>query len=232
MELETALERPHLFLARDLISDDIPPLKTSDTGMKALAWMDEFHVTHLPIVNHTEFLGLISETDVLDLNNPHEPIGAHSLALNNPFVRDYQHFYDVLKVISTLKLTLVPVLDENDKYLGIIPLSKLLGELANMASIKEPGGLLVLELNIHDYSLSEIARIVESNDCKILSLYISSPIDSTKLEVTLKINRTDLSAVIQTFERYNYTLKASFHESIVNEDLNERFEGLMNFLDL
>jgi len=232
MELETVIEKPHLFLARDLISDDIPPLKTSDTGMKALAWMDEFHVTHLPIVNHTEFLGLISESDVLDLNNPHEPIGAHSLSLNNPYVRDYQHFYDVLKVISTLKLTLVPVLDENDKYLGIIPLSKLLGELANMASIKEPGGLLVLELNINDYSLSEIARIVESNDCKILSLYISSPIDSTKLEVTLKINRIDLSAVIQTFERFNYIVKASFHESIQDDSLNERFEGLMNLLDL
>jgi len=232
MELETALERPHLFLAKDLISDDIPPLKTSDTGMKALAWMDEFHVTHLPIVNHTEFLGLISETDVLDLNNPREPIGAHSLALNNPFVRDYQHFYDVLKVISTLKLTLIPVLDDKDKYLGIITLSKLISELANMASIKEPGGLIVLELNIHDYSLSEISRIVESNDCKILSLYISSPIDSTKLEVTLKINRTDLSAVIQTFERFNYNLKASFHESIQSNDLDERYNGLMNFLDL
>ena len=232
MELETALEKSHLFLARDLIVDDIPPLKTSDSGMKALAWMDEFHVTHLPIVNHTEFLGLISEADVLDLNNPQEPIGAHSLALNNPFVRDYQHFYDVLKVIATLKLTLVPVLDDKDNYLGIITLTKLVSELANMASIKEPGGLLVLELNIHDYSLSEIARIVESNDCKILSLYISSPIDSTKLEITLKINRTDLSAVIQTFERFNYTLKATFHESIQTEDLNERFDGLMKFLDL
>jgi CBS domain-containing protein len=232
MELDTSVEKPNLFLAKDLISDDIPPLKTSDTGMKALAWMDEFHVTHLPIVNHTEFLGLISENDVLDLNNPHEPIGAHSLALNNPFVRESQHFYDVLKVIATLNLTLVPVLDEKDNYLGIITLSKVVSELASMASIKEPGGLIVLDLNIHDYSLSEIARIVESNDCKILSLYISSPIDSTKLEVTMKINRTDLSGVIQTFERFNYKLKATFHESSNDESLQDRFDSLMNFLDL
>jgi hypothetical protein len=91
---------------------------------------------------------------------------------------------------------------------------------------------LVLELNIHDYSLSEIARIVESNDAKILSLYISSHIDSNKLELTVKINRTDLSPIIQTFNRYNYTIKASFHQSEYVDDLKDRFDSFMSFLNI
>jgi len=87
-------------------------------------------------------------------------------------------------------------------------------------------------LNLHDYSLSEISRIVESNDAKILSLYISSHTDSTKLEVTIKINRTDLSAIIQTFNRYNYTIKASFHQSEYVDDLKDRFDSFMSFLNI
>ena len=90
----------------------------------------------------------------------------------------------------------------------------------------------MLELNLHDYSLSEISRIVESNDAKILSLYISSHMDSTKLEVTIKINRTDLSAIIQTFNRYNYTIKASFHQSEYVDDLKDRFDSFMSFLNI
>jgi hypothetical protein len=230
--LETLIHNHHLFLAKDLITDDIPPLKTSDTGTRALQWMEEFRVMHLPIVNHEEFLGLISEADILDLNNPNEPIGAHSLSLPKPFVNENQHFYDVLKLVSTYKLSIIPVLDNNDKFLGTITLSKLLEELSEMASMKENGGLIVLELNVNDYYLSEIARIVESNDAKILSLYISSPADSTKLEVTIKINRIELSSILQTFERFNYKIKASFHESAQEEDLRERFNSLMKYFDL
>jgi signal-transduction protein with cAMP-binding, CBS, and nucleotidyltransferase domain len=218
--------------ARELISEDIPPLKTSDTGERALAWMDEFRVSHLPIVNNVDFLGLISESDILDFNSASEPIGGHSLNLSRPFVFDYQHTYDVLKVMSSLKLSVIPVLNDKDQYLGLIHLSTLLQHFAEMASMKESGGLLVLELNIHDYSLSEISRIVESNDGKILSLYISSHIDSTKLEVTIKINKTDLSSIIQTFNRYNYTIKASFHQSEYVDDLKDRFDSFMSFLNI
>jgi hypothetical protein len=218
--------------ARELISDDIPPLKTSDTGERALAWMDEFRVSHLPIVNNVDFLGLISESDILDFNSSSEPIGGHSLNLSRPYVFDYQHTYDVLKVMSSLKLSVIPVLNDKDQYLGLIHLSTLLQHFAEMASMKESGGLLVLELNSHDYSLSEIARIVESNDAKILSSYISSQIDSAKLEVTIKINRTDLSAIIQTFNRYNYTIKASFHQSEYVDDLKDRFDSFMSFLNI
>jgi hypothetical protein len=218
--------------ARELISEDIPPLKTSDTGERALAWMDEFRVSHLPIVNNVDFLGLISESDILDFNSSNEPIGGHSLNLSRPYVFDYQHTYDVLKVMSSLKLSVIPVLNDKEQYLGLIHLSTLLQHFAEMASMKESGGLLVLELNLHDYSLSEIARIVESNDAKILSSYISSQIDSTKLEVTLKINRTDLSAIIQTFNRFNYTIKASFHQSEYVDDLKDRFDSFMSFLNI
>jgi acetoin utilization protein AcuB len=220
-------------LAKDLISDIIPVLLTSDSGMKALTWMEIFRISHLPIVNDKEFLGLISDTDIYDLNEADEPIGAHPLSLLRPFVYSNQHIYEVIALISKLNLTIVPVLNEQNHYLGCIGLHDLVTQFGKLAVTTEPGAIIVLELNINDYVFTEIAQIVESNDAKILSLYVSTFKNSTKLDLTLKLNTTNLSSIIQTFERYNYTIKASFMEDESLDHLyNERFESFMNYLDV
>ena len=220
-------------LAKDLISDVVPALKTSDTGLQALSWMDIFRISHLPIVNNLDFLGLISDKDIYDLNMAEEPIGNHKLSLFSPYVLMYQHIYEVIEITSRLELTVVPVLDENKHYLGLITLNDLLHAFANLSALKQPGGILELELNVNDYTLTQISQIVESNDAKILSLYISSPENSTKLNITLKLSVTDISSIVQTFNRYNYTVKASYMESDEMEDLlNNRFEAFMKYLSI
>lgn len=219
-------------IARDLISDDIPPLRTSDSGSRALKWMDEFKVAHLPIVNKSNFLGLISDADILDMNDPESPIGGHELSLEKPFVTENQHVYDVIKSIDEMSLTLVPVLDSNGDYLGAISLQSLVKKMANIASINDPGNIVILELNEKDYSMTEIAQIVEGNNTRILSFYITSFPGSTKLEVTLKLNKTDISGVLQSFTRYKYTIKASFKESAYSERLKDRYDELMKFLNI
>ncbi|MCA1747243.1 MAG: CBS domain-containing protein [Bacteroidales bacterium] len=107
-------------LAKNLISDVVPALKTSDTGEQALTWMEIFRVKHLPIVNHHQFLGLISDQDIYDLNDIAQSIGNHELSLNRPYVEDTQHIYEVIEVLSRLKLSLVPVLNAESNYLGVI----------------------------------------------------------------------------------------------------------------
>src|SRR6266540_1483027 len=97
-------------LAKDLISDVIPALRTSDTGVKALYWMDIFRISHLPIVNNEEFLGLISDKDIYDLNTADEAIGNHNLSLFSPFVYENQHVYEIIELTAKLQLTVVPVL--------------------------------------------------------------------------------------------------------------------------
>ena len=219
-------------IARNLITDGILPLKTSDTGRTALSWMEDFRVMHLPIVNNEGFLGLISEFDIYNFNDFDEAVGSHNLSLSKAYVYDYQHIYDVLKIMQQHQLSLIPVIDDRENYLGSITLQRLLEHFTLTMSVKDPGGILVLEMSSNDYSLSEIARIVESNDAKILSLFLSSAPDTTKIEVTLKINRVDLSAVVQTFLRYNYLIKATFSEPDDNDDLRERFDSLMNYLNI
>ncbi len=219
-------------VAVELITDDIPPLRVSDTGSRALHWMEEFKVSHLPLLKGTEYLGLISYSDILDLNKPEAPLSKHRLSLIRPYILEHVHIYDAIKLVHLLGLTIIPVLDKEGKYLGSISIFSLVDKFAGMAAITEPGGILVLELNINDYSLSEIARLVEGNDAKILSLYLGSLPESTKLELTLKINRLDLSPIIQTFERFNYVIKATFYESGHKEDVKNRFDSFMNYLNM
>lgn len=219
-------------LAEELITDEIPPLKTSDTGIKALHWMDELKVSHLPIVNNVELLGLISDADILDMNTPEEAIGNHKLSLIRPFITAEQHIYEVIRLMSNLKLTVLPVLGPEQQYLGVITMPRLIEHLAGMAALTDPGGIIILELNVIDYSMSEIARIVESNDAKILSSYVSSHSDSNKMELTLKINRTDLTGILQTFYRFNYTVKASYHQSEFIDDIKNRFDSFMNYINI
>lgn len=219
-------------LALELISDEIPPLKTSDSGLKALSWMDEFRVSHLPIVNSTEYLGLISDTDVFDLNAPDEPLGNHNITLARPHLIGSAHIYQALNVMSLLKISVLPVLDDHQRYLGLITQAGLLNAVCNISSIFDEGGIIVLELNLNDYHFSEVAQIVESNNAKILSSYITSLPDSTKLELTLKLNIQDVSAVLQTFFRYNYTVKATYHQTKFPEDFETRYNSLMNYINM
>lgn len=219
-------------LAKNLISEVVPALRTTDTGLKALSYMDIFRVSHLPVVNNSEFLGLISDKEIYDLNMADEPLGSHTLSLIRPYVLLTQHIYEVIDVASREDLSVIPVLDEKKIYMGVITQHDLLQYFAGLTSTRQPGGIIVLELNVHDYTLSQIAQIVEGNDAKILSLYLSPVNETTKIEVTLKINRTDLSSIIQTFNRYNYIIKASFMNSDSLDDLYEdRFDMLMRYLN-
>ena len=220
-------------VAINLISDLIPSLRTSDTGQTALNWMEIFRISHLPIVNNQDFLGLISDTDIYDMNQPEEPIGNHELTLLKPYVKDNQHLFEVIGLAARLKLTVVPVLDSHNHYKGVITTNDLIRHIAGISSVDQPGGIIVLEMIDRDYSLSQIAQIVESNNIKVLSMYITSPAESTRLEVTLKVNETDLLSVIRTFERYNYDVKTWITTSdSLDRFYSERFDLLMKYLNM
>ncbi len=217
--------------AIDLITEEIPPLMHSDSGEKALNWMEEFKVSHLPVLKNGNFVGVLSESDLLDQTDLSISLDKLFQHLPRPFAFSGDHFYQVLARVSEYKLSLIPILDENEKYLGCTSVHHLFTLISNTGSIKENGGILVLEMAQTDYSLAEIAQIVEGNDAKILSSYIMTSPDSTNIEVTLKINTIELDRIIRTFERYDYIIKASFQKSQFEEDLKLRYDALMNFLN-
>ena len=200
-------------IAKDLITDMILPLQANDTGLTALHWFDEFKVAHLPVVNGSEFLGLISEKDIFSIGSFDEPVQNFQQKLQPISIVQSKHIYEAMKLFADFKLTVLPVLDENENYMGVISLSDLVVNMAQTAAVSNPGGILVLEVNTNDFSMVEITRIIEENDAKILSMYVSPQTDSTRMELTLKLNKIDIQPVIQSFLHHDYTIKASFFES-------------------
>src|SRR5690606_18114027 len=210
--------------AIDLITPAIPPLRPQDDVGRALDWLEEFKVGHLPVVDQRRLVGLVKDQDLVDRNDPRAAVSSVMEQVEIPFVRGGQHIYEVMKLFSERGLTVVPVLDEMGGYLGAITEHEALKRLAEVTNIHEPGSIVVLEMNQADYSLQEVARIVEGNDGKVLSVYSHTLPGTMRVEITLKINREDISDILQTFERYDYFVKSSYQGSRFHDDLRGRYE--------
>jgi acetoin utilization protein AcuB len=219
-------------IASELISNSITPLKTSDTVQQAMGRMNEFKLFQLPIVNEGQFLGLLDEDDLLEVGDTATAIGSLSLKVLNPFVFQDAHVYDVIRLFNQLQLSIVPVLDYKKNYLGIVSIHSLLEYASEIFAVKEPGGIIVLEISNRNNSLSHMAQIVEADNAQILSSYVQAFPDSTKLEVTLKLNKTELSGIRSSFERYDYEVKAVFNSTAANDGTEDRYNSLMNYLNV
>lgn len=218
--------------AIDLIGNAIPPLHTSDTVQKVMDRMAEFKVSHLPVVNEEQFLGLVAEDDLIEEADYESPIGSLALSLVNPYVFSDQHIYDVIKVFQELKLSVVPVLDKKNNYLGMVSINSMNEYFAELTSVSVPGGIIVLEISNRNNSLAHMAQIIESDNAQVLSSYLRTFPDSTRMEVTLKINKLDISNIAATFLRYDYDIKATFNHYNERNNSMERYDSLMNYLNL
>lgn len=216
----------------DLLSDVIPALHKTDTGTNALNWMDVFKVSHLPVVDGSEYLGLVSEQEIYDMNNPDDAIDSQIRVMSRPFIYDNQHIIEAMQPFAENNLSVLPVLDVEDKYLGVITLPDLSHELAQMMAA-EKGAIIVLEMSVRDYSLSQISQIVEGNDTKIVSLFVQNQSKTDNIYVTIKFNRTDISPVIQTFERYSYRIVQVFSsDREIDTMLEDRYNSFMKFMSI
>lgn len=218
--------------ASDLIAPDLPPLRPNDTVGRALDWMEEFKVRHLPVTENGRLVGLVRDTDLVDRNDAKVAVRELMGQVELPYVREGQHIYDVMKLMAERGLTVLPVLDPTGTYLGAINEHEALRRLAEAINIGEPGSVVVLEMNQNDYSLQRIAGIVESNGAKLLSVYNRTLPEGPRMEVTLKVNREDISDILRSFERYDYFVKSTYQGSKFHEDLRGRYDELMRFLDL
>ena len=155
--------------ARDLITEEIPPLTHLDSGEKALRWMEEFKVSHLPVLKNGNFVGVLSESDILDKLDLVEKLDVLFDHLPRPYVNEHAHIYEVLSRMAEHHVSIMPILDDQEQYIGCTSVYQLLTILAQTGSIRERGGIIVLEINSNDYSMAQIAQIVESNNARILS---------------------------------------------------------------
>jgi acetoin utilization protein AcuB len=215
-----------------LINLTIPFLKPSDSVRLATELFAENKVSNLPLVNEDHFLGFITEDSILDLA-PTKKINSVTTNHIEAVANLDMHYFEVLRLMSYFEIDLIAVNDSNGLFLGVISKTKIADYFSKLGFASAPGGVLVLSVMNANYSVAEISRIVESNDMKILCLYVeNNPEDGFESYVTIKLNKTDLSRLIASFERFDYKIEADFHESTFQPIESERLEMLMRYLNV
>ncbi len=220
-------------IAEELINQMIPPLKPTDQVMKARQWMEELRIDQLPVIEKESYMGLVSEEIILDLDRDDALVSDLRLSGKDIFVRYNQHFYDILRQASAHNVQMVAVVGEENNFLGVVTVNDTVYAIADSTAMQEAGGILVLLLDQRDYSLTEISRLVESNNAKILSVNIASDKENPeKLRVTIKINKTNLNRIVATFERFNYRIIAKFQSGDNQDSDRDRINILLKYLDI
>lgn len=220
-------------IAEELINQMIPALKMSDTAEKAIIWMEELKTNQLPVIENRLFKGLISEDLILECNDLDKKISEFKLLSENCYVHDEQHLFDIIRVAQEHNSELVAIIDSNGEFMGVSRHEDTIKAFANTLAVQGKGGIIVMAMRYMDYSMSEISRLIEADDAKILGSFLSQdPRDYNHVFLTLKINKEDLTTVIATLERFDYRIVARFHDSKNITTERERLENLLNFLNI
>ncbi len=217
----------------EIINHDLPVLKLSDTVGNALSWMEENRIGQLVVVDVGKYAGIVSEDILMDYDEDMQ-LADVMLQFSEITLFDYQHIYESLGLISKYSLQVIGIIDEEESFVGIITASEVYTKFGELLGSQEPGAVLVISIKNRDYSLSEISRLVESDNAKILSSYFTGNtyLSNDSASLTLKINRESITSVVATLERFGYTVEASYAHEPVESIEQERYNMLMKYLSV
>lgn len=222
-----------MMLASDLISPIIPVVNRKDSTSRALNLMNELHLSQLPVVEEEIYLFLLDEAELLDWDAPEMLLDALEFSHNKPAIRKNAHFFEAIKLAADYKLSIVPVIDEEERYMGAITRENMMNTIAHFNGIHEAGGLLILQIEPHDLVLSEISRLAEAESIHIYGIYTYNDPVSSELCVLIKTDRQDLSSLVATLERFRYKVSFRFDEPAGNEDeLKKNYDLLMHYINM
>jgi len=219
-------------LTRELISPSLPILHLHDKVFNALQLMNDCHVSHLPVDDEGKYVGTVNEEvlmqapdDTVELRELKEGFATYSVNQND-------HFLKALQLAVENRLSVVPVVNDNKELVGVVSYREMLKQASEFVNVKDPGGLIVLEMENTNYSFSEISRLVETNDAQITQLNTYTDPQTGLMQVTIKINKTEISDILATFQRYEYNVKYYFGEELYENELRSNYDNLMNYLKL
>lgn len=220
-------------LTTELINNNIPRLQLQDGVAKALQLITDYRVTHLPVVSPDgKYLGLLSEDDLMDIEEEKGSIQYFEDALLNAFVKENEHFLNAVNCSNKYETSVVPVINEEKELVGVITVTDLLKALGDFSGANEIGGIIVMEMERSQFAISEISRLVESNDAHILHLNTTVQPETGLLTVTLHLNKKEISAIVATFERYEYDVIYFFGDEQFENEIHSNYRHLMNYLDI
>lgn len=219
-------------LTRELLSQTLPHLHLTDKVYQVLELMNENHISHLPIVEGDKYIGMVSEEDLLQVDNDHETLDQVQQSFFNIAVKEEDHFLKAVQLAADNGLSVVPVVTEENELIGTVVYNDLIKFSSEFMSLSEPGGLIVLEMESNQYSFNEISKLVEATNAQITQLNTSNDAETGLMQVTLRINKPDIADVVAAFQRHEYNVKYFFGEELYANELRSNYDNLMNYLKI
>lgn len=212
------------------ITNDFRAIDSQETIAAAQDFFIDLNFSHFPVVEEGIYIGSISADD-LETFDTDKKVGDYKYTLEHFFARTSLIWLDVLEVFAKNQTNIVPVLDENNKYVGYYEIADIMKFFHETPFLKEPGGIIIVKKPILDYSMSQITQIIESNNGKVLGLFVSDS-DVESIEITIKVSLGAMNEIIQTFRRYNYEIVSEHHEDNYINNLKERSDYLDKYLNI
>lgn len=214
----------------EYITNDFKAIDSQETIATVQDFFNDLHFSHFPILEEGIYIGSIASDDVETFDSD-KLISDYRYTLEGFFTRNNTTWLDVLEIFAKNHTNLIPVLDEDNKYVGYYEIEDIMKFFHETPFLKEPGGIIVVQKEILDYSMSQITQIVESNNGKLLGLFISEA-DVESVQITMKISLGSMNEIIQTFRRYNYEIISEHHEDNYINNLKERSDYLDKYLNI
>jgi len=219
-------------LNKELISAAIPSLHLNDPVSQALDLMADFHVTHLPVVAEDKLAGLVSEDDLLNVEDDTTHLAVLQAAFSHTAAHADAFFFEAVQMVNEYGLTVIPVISGELEYTGAIIATDLLKQLGKVTGVSDAGGIIVLEMDKVSFSFSEISKLVETNDAQVTQLNTHSDPLTGNFYIVLRINKAEISDIVATFQRYEYQVKYYFGEELYENELRNNYDHLMNYLNI
>jgi CBS domain-containing protein len=218
-------------LATQLINSSFPSVHLTDSAALALQLMEDYDVQHLPVLAEEKYVGLVAKSDLLDLSEE-QALGNEGVLILPYSIKAEEHFLTALKLAAEKEISLVPVINEQSELLGVISITELLYRLSNFLGNNEPGGIIVLEISKRNFSFGEISRLVETNDALITQCNTFTEPETGLVIITLKVNKIEISAIVATFQRYEYIVRYYFGEESYANELKDNYNHLLAYLNV
>ena len=215
----------------EYISKDISALNLKSSILEAKELFNSLPYSHLPIVENHHLIGSVSESDIQTIENDTSALKEYKYLITDFFIRDSDNWIDILKMFAANETNILPVLSDNNEYIGYYELADVLHYFNDTPLLNHEGFFLVIEKGLKDYSFSEISQIVESNDAKLIGIFISG-YKNDLVRITLKISTEEINDIIQAFRRYGYNLLTKHKEDLLIEELKNRSDYLQKYLNI
>ncbi|GLU42627.1 CBS domain-containing protein [Allomuricauda sp. NBRC 101325] len=214
----------------DRINHTVPVFEVSETLKDVIAFFEDTTYSHVAVTENGIYLGLLSEND-LACFEPEKKIEDFRYEMEHFFVKKETFWLDVLEMFSRNEANLLPILDNDQLVLGYYSLDDIVDLFIDTPFFKEPGSIIVVSTGVKDYSFSEMAQIVESNNARLLGAFITNA-ENDMVQITLKIGTQNMNEVAQTFRRYNYIIDFGNSDDQFLEDLKQRSDYLEKYLNV